>query len=91
MNKIIRFLLAAALTLTLGACSGKPNTGSAGSSSGSVSAMEALPKDATPAQTVTADFTDKVNSGSYTTAEALAEALSTAEYLPFAGAFMPVE
>ena len=62
-----------------------------GNQDGGQSAMEALGDDASPAQIVIADFTDKVNSGEYGTLEELAVALSEADYYPYAMATMPVE
>ncbi len=85
MKKICALIL----TFSLAACAVGCGSKSAGSSG--QSAMDALPKDASPAQTVTADFTDKMNSGDFTSTEDLAVALAEADYLPFDGATMQVE
>lgn len=86
LKKIVSLILVLVFAVAMIGCGSKGNK-----PAGGTSAMEALPKDASPAQTVVADFTDKVNSGEYDSAEALAEALSEASYLPFGGAFMVVE
>lgn len=88
MKRIISsFLLVAVLTVSLVACGSQTASGSATTES----AMEALGDDASPAQIVIADFTDKVNSGEFASLEELATALSEAEYYPYAMATMPVE
>ncbi len=54
------------------------------------SAMESLPADATIAQTVIADFTDKMNSKEFANIEDLANAMMEGEYIPFGPMVMPV-
>ncbi len=86
MKKVVSIVLAMMLVCALAGCGAKGETPSGGQS-----AMESLPSDATPAQIVIADFTDKVNSGEYENLEDLAAALVEGEHIPFAGASMPVE
>ena len=88
MKKILAFVMVMAMALSVAACGGKSDNGTSGGSN--QSAMEALPEDATPAQTVVADFTDRVNAGT-ASAEDLANGLVVADYIEFAGATMPVE
>lgn len=83
MKKFIAVVLALAMILAFAGCGKKEEP--------QKSAMESLPKDATPAQIVCADFTDKVNNGEFKTMEALAESLVTADHIEFGGACMPVE
>lgn len=92
MKKILALLLALVMVFSFAACGAdKPAQGGNDAAAGGESAMEALPDDATPAQKVIADFTDKVNSGEYDSLEDLGNALVEGEYLGFAGAGMPVE
>ncbi len=85
MIKMLTIILTVSLACACTGC-GNKQAGSSGQS-----AMDQLPKDATPAQTVTADFTDKMNSDTYSTMENLAADLVAADYLPFEGATMQVE
>lgn len=87
MRKFTTIFTATLLACSLAACGGSKTP----ASSGSASAMEQLAEDASPAEKVIADFTDKVNSGSYQSLEDLAAAMSEADYLPFAPAYMQVE
>lgn len=77
MKKIISVFLALAMIFALGAC-GK-----------SAPAESEAPL--TAAGTILADFKAKMESGKAYTAEELADALVTAENIPFAGASMAVE
>lgn len=90
MKKYLSLLLLVILVCSLTACGGSGSSGSVSGNS-NASAMDALPEDATPAQTVIADFTDKMNSSDFDSLEKLATALSEAEYLGFDGAVMQVE
>lgn len=86
MKKILALTMACSIAICSAGCGSKPVTPPPG-----MSAMEMLPENATPVETVTADFQDKVNSGSYKSTEELATALAEADYLPFDGAVMQVE
>lgn len=89
MKKTLSFILAMLMLLTLVACGSTSADSNAPGATGS--AMDQLPADASLSQTIIADFTDKVNSGNYTSVSELGEAMLQEEYLPFAGAGMPVE
>lgn len=95
MKKLMAMFMIMTLVVSLAACGSKP-AADAGTQSGvkeeaQESYMDALPKDATPAQIVIADFKDKALSGEYKDVETLGTAMAEAEYLPFSGAGMPIE
>lgn len=83
MKRVLAFVMMTMLVFALAGCGSKGGAGQ--------SAMEALPEDATPAQVVVADFTDKVNADASVSLEDLANGLVTAEHMAFQGASMAVE
>lgn len=90
MKKTVLLFAALACTAMFAACGNKP-AAAPETPAVSQSAMEALPGDASPAQTIIADFQDKAGDDAFASLDKLAEALSKAEYLPFDGASMQVE
>lgn len=85
MKKILSLCFVVIMVCSLAACSSKKEQDQP------VSAMDNLPENATVAQTVVADFTDKANSGNYSDIASLTEDLIQGDYIPFDGATMEVE